>query len=126
MRTTWYFQLASLEHIYLEDSYVTGLMEAPTRITFSLEVVLTEHHPLYHAPPTHEQYCYRAASLLFPAVHDVRWVARSFQRSIDGGGTADYGNIDEFYVTDNVYVLAGDWGCVHIQSDLPVLQFIDG
>ena len=43
----------------------------------------------------------------------------------DARGTVDYGNIDEFYLTDDHYWLSGDWGKLQIKSSAPSLDLQD-
>jgi hypothetical protein len=120
-----YTELAGLEDVYLEDSYVLGLREAAEHLVFLLDVVLTEHHPAYQPPPPDQQYCYHAASLEFPAATRVTWLARHFRPLTDASGAIDYGNIDLFYKEHGHYYLEGDWGKVLVVSAPPVLHLED-
>lgn len=42
----------------------------------------------------------------------------------DIDGSVDYGNIDIFESVETGYHLQGDWGEVHIDSSLPVLDWM--
>lgn len=50
-----YETIPGLEHIYLEDSWVLGVSETDSSLTFDLEAVLTEHHPDWQPPRAGEQ-----------------------------------------------------------------------
>jgi len=117
-----YYELAGLEHVYLEDSYVLDIRTGLASVEFSLSVVLAEQHPLYIAPLPGEQYCYRSGMLRFRSVERVEWVERSMTPYTDSTGAVDYGNIDEFYLTDGHYCLSGDWGRLEIKSSPPLLE----
>lgn len=45
-----YADLPELAGVYLEDSYVLSIDEAPRRFSFTLDAVLTPEHPRYHRP----------------------------------------------------------------------------
>lgn len=117
-----YYQLEGLENVYLEDSYVLDIRTDPTSVEFSLCVVLTERHPLYRSPLPGEQYCYRRGLLRFRNVERIEWLEKSMMPSTDATGAVDYGNIDEFYLTDRHYYLSGDWGRLEIKSSPPSLE----
>jgi hypothetical protein len=117
-----YYQLEGLEHVYLEDSYVLDIRTTSTSVEFSLCVVLTEEHRLYRSPLPGEQYCYRSGLLCFSNVERVEWMEKSIVPSTDATGTVDYGNIDEFYLSDGHYYLSGDWGRLEIKSSPPSLE----
>jgi hypothetical protein len=116
-----YHQLLGLRNVYLEDSYVTGIVETPGRLEFHLDLVLTECHPDYRPPGPDEQHCYRPARLTFPNVRRATWLERHVRPFTDAAGEVDYGNIDVLYEEDGRYHLEGDWGAVVVVSDPPVL-----
>lgn len=122
---TSYAQIPDLQHIYLEDSYVLNVKEYESRLVFLLEAVLTEQHPQYLLPAADEYYCYRRATLVFPATKRVIWLEKHFKPYRDTSDHVDYGNIDIFYAQDDVYHLEGDWGRVVIDSNIPYLSFVD-
>ncbi|MCA1705340.1 MAG: hypothetical protein LC808_19615 [Actinobacteria bacterium] len=117
-----YHDLPGLEHVYLEDSYVTGIDEKADRVLFYLEAVLTHGHPSYEPPLEGEQYCYRPAQLEFPGVRRIVWSSRRFDPFTDARGEIDYGNIDALYGTDGKWHVEGDWGSVDIVSAPPRLK----
>ncbi len=118
-----YHQLPGLKHVYLEDSYVLNIQISPSSVEFSLLVVLTERHPLYTPPQPDERYCYRDGLLRFPKVGRLAWSERlMIKPATDATGEVDYGNIDEFYLTDGHYYLSGDWGRLEIESSPPSLK----
>lgn len=57
-----YSQFPGLTGVYLEDSYVLGIAEAPGQLTFKLDAVLTPESPAYHPPQPGEQYCCASGS----------------------------------------------------------------
>lgn len=120
-----YHTIPDLEYVYLEDSYVTGLIEQPHKLIFKLDLVLLESHPLYRVPLAGEQYCYRPALLEFPNLGRMKWIQRCFDAFYDATKTVDYGNIDTFQTRDGLYHLEGDWGIVEIESDMPSISFLD-
>jgi hypothetical protein len=118
-----YHHLPGFEHVYLEDTYVLDIVEEPTQLVFTLEVVLTEGHPLYQGPSIEAQYCYREALLKFSDIKKIIWTSRHFQAFTDASGSVDYGNIDIFYKSGFTYHLEGDWGSVNIESSACILVF---
>ena len=103
---------------YLEDSYVLGIEETPTQVSFLLDVVLTPSHPQYLAPGPAEQHCYRPGTLMFRTVKRLEWKSRSLRKSVDASGQVDYGNIDIFEVLpDELFRLSGDWGELEIVAN---------
>lgn len=111
-----YEKFPGLAGVYLEDSYVLAIAESADRLTFKLDAVLTPDSPAYHAPRTDEQYCYAMASLVFPDVKGIEWLARADRHYTDATGEEDLGNIDTLDVTDDLFVAEGDWGCVRIRG----------
>ena len=118
-----YHYLPGFENVYLEDTYVLDIVEEPTRLIFTLDVVLTEGHPLYQVPSIEEQYCYRKALLEFSGIKKIMWISRHLQPFTDATGSVDYGNIDIFYKSDFTYHLEGDWGSVDIEPSECILAF---
>lgn len=111
-----YSQLKGLAGVYLEDSYVLSISEAPGEFTFTLDAVLTPASPRYTPPKPDEQYCYALGRLAFAEVTAVKWISRSAQRYTDATGEVDLGNIDNLAFDHGVYVAEGDWGRVEIHS----------
>ncbi|WP_037138746.1 hypothetical protein [Rhodococcoides fascians] len=113
---TSYTLLKGLAGIYLEDSYVLSIEEAPERFTFSLDTVLTPDSPRYQPPKPGEQYCYARGRIVFEHVTAVNWVSRSSEQYTDATGAVDLGNIDSLSFERGVYLVRGDWGCVRVQA----------
>ncbi len=92
-RITPYRAMPGFEHVYLEDSYVTEIVESaePLEFALELEVVLVEGHPLYQPPAPGEQHCYRPARLVFPKVRRVNWIERHIRPFRDANDQIDYG-----------------------------------
>ena len=119
-----YFDLTTdLSKVYLEDSYVLGVVENENSITFQMEVVLTERHPFYSSPKPSEQYCYKKGEITFPNTKEVNWILKLFKPSDDSSGEIDYGNIDSFVLEGGKYHLMGEWGEILIESEIPILTF---
>ena len=98
----------NFKNTYLEDSFVLGVEESEGQLSFIVEVVLTEKHPLYKPPHESEQYCYRRGGIIFQESNLVRWLTRNMQPFTDADGSEDYGNIDSFELTSDGYRLMGD------------------
>ncbi|WP_247596010.1 MULTISPECIES: hypothetical protein [unclassified Rhodococcus (in: high G+C Gram-positive bacteria)] len=111
-----YSQLKGLAGVYLEDSYVLSISEAPGQFTFALDAVLTPESSRYKPPKPDEQYCYALGRLVFSAVTAVKWISRSAQQYTDATGDVDLGNIDNLSFDEGRYVAEGDWGQVEIYS----------
>jgi hypothetical protein len=116
-----YHELAGLEHLYLEDSYVLAIDEAGGELRFELDAVLTESHPSWAPPKPHEQYAYARLALVFPGLREITWRSRTMRPSTDAAGEIDYGNIDTLTAHGSRYELTGDWGEVVIESDPPTV-----
>jgi len=111
-----YYDWEGFTDIYLEDSFVLGICESPNEISFIVEAVLTELHPLYTPPESDEQYCYKTAKIVFQGLKCVKWINRNEAPFTDASGEEDYGNIDVFELSNDKYVLAGDWGELQVTS----------
>ena len=107
-------QIDCLRHIYLEDSFVLGLIEDQNSIEFELEAVLTPEHPSYHPPKANEQHCYQKLVLRLGNCSNVNWIRKSLRPSTDAKGNIDYGNIDHFSVAKDQLHLSGEWGEVRL------------
>ncbi len=120
-----YYEISSLSHIYLEDSYVLAINEAANSLAFELEAVLTEKHSKYEKPRAGEYYCYQRASLRFSNFESLEWIERRFFSFSDASGEIDYGNIDSFNYGEGWFLLSGDWGKVKIKGGGVELIFAD-
>jgi hypothetical protein len=117
-----YEEIAGLEDVRLEDSWVLGVYESDASLSFDLETVLTERHPEWEPPKPGEMYCYRRTALIFPNVRGVEWVERGTRPATDATGEEDWGHIDTFTAEDGRYELTGDWGRVRFSSETPQLR----
>ena len=111
-----YYDWEGFADIYLEDSFVLRICESSDEITFTVEAVLTENHPLYTPPENDEQYCYKKAKIVFQDLSSVVWVNRDETPFKDVSGEEDYGNIDVFQLLNGRYRLSGDWGELEVTS----------
>lgn len=119
-----YYEWEKFKYIYLEDSFVLGIEESEKEISFTVEAVLTEDHPMYSPPSQNEQYCYKRARIVFKGVKNVKWLERNSKPFTDANGSEDYGNIDSFELSSEGYHLLGDWGEVIICSETPNLEWL--
>ena len=126
MESQRYDELAGLEQVYLEDSYVLTIEEGPSDLKFLLDLVLKEDHPEYVSPEAGDQYCYRRAWLVFPNVQRVCWLENTMQPYSDATGSVDYGNIDVLLAQKGHYHVEGDWGTVEVVSSSPRIKLIEG
>ena len=120
-----YYEFPSLEHVYLEDSYVLDIQTEPDAVEISVETVLTENHPEYSDPPPNEQYCYRNGRICFRNAKSITWVKKNMILMPDLVGPPDYGNIDVFYFSEGSYHLNGEWGELEIVSSEPLFELVE-
>lgn len=111
-----YYEWDNFKHIYLEDSFVLGIEESEDGLSFIVEMVLTENHPLYTTPNASEQYCYKKGKIIFQECKSVEWLNKNTQPFTDVDDSEDYGNIDSFTLSSEGYHLLGDWGEVKVNS----------
>ncbi len=111
-----YYDWEDFAGIYLEDSFVLSICELDNEISFIVEAVLTENHPLYVPPKEGEQYCYKKGKIVFQGLKQVEWIDRNEAPFTDAAGEEDYGNIDVFELYSGVYKLSGDWGELQVIS----------
>ncbi|KEO52090.1 MULTISPECIES: hypothetical protein [Thalassospira] len=112
-----YFEWNKFSDLYLEDSYVTNIIEYKDTLTFNMEFVLTERHPLYTHPLFNEKYCYHTGKIIFLGVSSIKWIRKSKKNFEDAKGELDCGNIDYLNLSaENVYKVGGDWGELEIIS----------
>lgn len=110
-----YFELEQFIGLYLEDSFVLQIIETTESVSFKMEFVLTEDHPLFSPPKDGEAYCYQFGTIDFAELIKVKWVSKNEKLiSVDANGDNDLGNIDLFYKIGEDYFLEGDWGKVVI------------
>lgn len=117
--TEYWKIVPSLEHIYLEDSWVLKVMATPGSVEFLTEFVLTEEHPDYHPPRSGEHYCYETGLLTFSGWEDFSWTRGSDRPNADPDGTVDYGNYDVFEIEGRQYSIVGGFGKIRIVADPP-------
>ncbi|MDD7973933.1 hypothetical protein [Roseinatronobacter alkalisoli] len=111
-------------HLYLEDSYVLGIVSFGDIIEFQMEFVLHEDHPFYCDPKPDEQYCYKRGGLKFSNIRSLKEFVRTDVKAVDATGEVDFGNIDSFVCRNHRYVLEGEWGKLDIESDEPTITYI--
>jgi len=114
-----YSQFPGLAGVYLEDSYVLDISEAPGQLTFNLDAVLTPESPAYQAPRAGEHYCYAVGRLIFTDVKQLDWGRTNENHFRDASGEEDLGNIDILRWDGDSIVAEGDWGEVRVKSAPP-------
>ncbi len=119
-----YFEIEGLENFYFEDSFVLKIEESKYELTFLLDLVLKEEHPLYSDPKDDEQYCYKKARLIFRECEEINWIEKINSKFSDKSGEVDLGNIDSFRKDDKENHLEGDWGEVILVTDLVEVFFV--
>ena len=72
-----YYDWDSFKNIYLEDSFVLGIEESDNQMSFIVEMVLTENHPMYSSRHKDEQYCYKKGKIIFQDVKSVKWLNKN-------------------------------------------------
>ena len=119
-----YYEWDNFKDIYLEDSFVLGIEESEDQVSFTVEIVLTDEHPMYSSPHKDEQYCYKKGKIIFQDVESVKWLNRNMHPFTDADDSEDYGNIDSFQLSSEGYRLTGDWGEVIINSSPPKVEWL--
>lgn len=119
-----YYEWGDFKHIYLEDSFVLNIEESEIQISFTVEMVLTENHPLYTPPSSRDKYCYKTGKIIFRRLESVSWISKNMQQFIDADETVDYGNIDLFELNPDGYHILGDWGEVIIEAPSLKLEWV--
>jgi hypothetical protein len=119
-----YYEWESFADIYLEDSFVLSIDESKDEISFTIEVVLKENHPFYKNPKKQEQYCYKKGKIIFQNIKSIEWLQRNDKLFTDATGKVDYGNIDNFEMSEKGYNLSGDWGELKVSSSPVKLVWI--
>lgn len=119
-----YSMIPALAHLYLEDSYVLGIILLGDTIEFQMEFVLIQDHPFYYDPKPDEQYCYKRGRLKFSNIQNLKEFVRTDVKAVDAVGEVDLGNIDSFLCRNHRYVLEGEWGKLDIESNEPSVTYI--
>jgi hypothetical protein len=117
-----YFNFEGFENIFLEDSFVLDIKITPLILLIDVEIVLTSNHILYQKPLPNEFHCYRKAQISFSNVKSIKWTDKIKSPNKDLSGEVDFGNIDEFFLADEIYKIFGELGDIEIVSDSPKLE----
>lgn len=120
-----YHDWPSLEHVYLEDSYVLDIAEAPDQFSVTLEAVLTPGHQAFSPPKRDQQYCYVLGLLAFAPVSKVVWEARNPTPVPGQDNEIDFGNVDFLTRTAACYHLGGEWGAVKVHAKDVHFELLD-
>ena len=117
-----YYEFSGFENVFLEDSFILDLTITPLIFTIELELVLTEKHKLYHKPSPGEAHCYRKAQILFTNVKSLIWTNKIQAPNKDITGETDFGNIDSFILSGEIYKIDGEIGNIEVVGDTPKLE----
>jgi len=120
-----YVELAGLEHIALEESYVLDVTAKPGELVVTLDIALAPDHEKYTSPPPDEVECYKRGTLKFTGVRLLGWHYEGIRPSIDATGEADYGNVDVFHWTADHYQLEGSFGTLDLTASKVAITFDD-
>jgi len=102
-------QLAALDHLYLEDSYLLGMMADGGQLRFRILFALTGDHPSYRPPLPQEQHCYSRGDIIADGVTILSQRSGTRPHIIsDPDGTFDFGSV-EFRGMDGGYFFASEW-----------------
>jgi hypothetical protein len=118
-----YHTFKSFENIYLEDSYLLDVDISDTKITLTVEAVLTEEHSQYSEPEKEKKYCYQIIDIIFSNVTSYAWNKKNMHLISGGDVAPDYGNIDFFYKEKAQYNIGGEWGTLQIRSNVPQVLY---
>jgi hypothetical protein len=118
-----YTTIPSLANLYLEDSFVLAITRDEHELSFHIEAVVTEGHPLYHEPKPGQQYCYIRGQLTFSNAERIEWIKKANIGFRDANEEEDLGNIDFLNVEADNYHVGGDWGEVKVYASAePVFE----
>lgn len=121
-----YHELAGLEQVYLEDSFVLGVEVLPGIVKIQLDVVLREGHPDYAAPEAGEEYCFRRGILNLEEVSEVTWRMPEGRPAVDASGETDYGGIDSYEVDGSTHRIVGEIGVLSVTCGTHLLYLDAG
>ena len=120
-----YDELPGFEDVYLEDSWVLGVVESADGLRLDLDLVLREQHPKRTPPKPDEMHCYVSAAVVFASPRHVEWTKQPDRPAGDASGELDWGNIDSFEWDGSSHALEGGWDAVIVEIDPPQLLYVD-
>ena len=120
----YYWSIPGFDGLYLEDSWVLDITARPGVLELVVDLVLRESHPSYEAPKAGEQYCHRRGVVRFEGVSSLRWEGQGSVPAVDATGERDYGSVDALRVTDDAYMVEGDFGRIAVASPPPSVEFV--
>ncbi len=100
--------LSGFDDVYFPDAYVLDIREGATEVSFELDV-----------------YARGRARLVFPNVTRVEWLNKVMQPTYGLDPEPDYGSIDSLTFHASRYRISGEWGELAIQSDVPIIVFLE-
>ena len=103
-------------NIRFDESYVLELRLEPYRLFLRMDFALGSSHPKYAAPDSDERECFRRGSIEIANFHKATWHASGIRTTHDATGEIDFGRLDEFAVSGEVWQLTGDWGVIELEG----------
>jgi len=102
----------------LNDSFVLDWSHEDDHLSFELEASIWPESLHYSKPKKNEHTCYKRATLRFLGVKEVSGLKPKelVQSTTEPDGLTDYGNIDLLNVSEDSFILVGDFGSVNIQG----------
>jgi hypothetical protein len=93
------------------EPWILRIDASERTVAFTLEAVLTPHHPDYTPPDPGEQYRYRTGTLLLSSDLPIAYELAGIRPNLDPDGSEDFGNIDTFQpLQADTWELTGQWG----------------
>ncbi|THF86096.1 hypothetical protein E7T09_12740 [Deinococcus sp. KSM4-11] len=118
--------IASLQGIFLDDSFVLGVLIPYRQMSVSILAMLLPWHLRYEALPQGQLWCYRRAELVFQDVMSVVWSKQNIPGAVtvDEDGE-DFGTVDVLEMDGDIYRLQGDFGVIEVHSSPPSLTLLE-
>lgn len=102
--------------VLITDTFVLGWYQEADRLVFEVEASLWPGHPDYEPPRPGVWACYKPARVMFEGVRAVEGLPdlASAPRCTDADGSQDFGSLNELAAEPGGFLIAGDFGLVHL------------
>lgn len=110
--------MPAFEGVDLNDSFVLGWTQDDGRLAFYIEASIWPASKYYSTPKEGEYTCYRKAVIEFVGFIEIiglRPIELTLS-STDPDGSKDYGTVDSLVVSENGFILTGDFGDISIKG----------
>lgn len=101
--------LPEYEGVYLEDSYILGLVAEGNNLRLPMEFALTIDHPHYAAPIAGEAHCFRKGSILIEEPKIMEWNAGTPSLARDAAGIFDFGRLELYRAGPTLFRVHTEW-----------------